>query len=274
MPGDSKQTHLARDIATSLHGALDWWRDAGVDYAFEDETQDWLAQAAQNRAATTGTNTPAASTTLAAATANAPPAQPEPVEGRHLIGGDPTQWPTTLANFQNWWLAEPTLDSGQVHARIPPRGPQAPALMVLVPHPEPDDADTLLSGPQGNLLTAMFAAMGQDAATTYIASALPRHTPLADWATLAASGLGAILRHHIALVAPRRLIIFGGNILPLLGNDPAQIAAALPKINQETAEQRQNVPQILPAADLAVMLKRPSAKARFWQDWLEWSESE
>ena len=38
-----------------------------------------------------------------------------------------------------------------------------------------------------------------------------------------AAGLPALVQHHVALAQPKRLLVLGaGDILPLLGHDPAQ----------------------------------------------------
>lgn len=139
--------------------------------------------------------------------------------------------------------------------------------MILVPEPEADDTSLLLSGPQGILLESMLRAMGIGEGEVYIASALPRHTPLADWAGLARSELGDLTLHHIRLVAPQRLLILGRNILSLVSNDPAQNDAPLTEIGHDSG----NIP-VLAAWDLPALLLRAKARARFWADWLDWTE--
>ena len=254
------QTDFTGDFARALGGAIGWWREAGVDCAFGDEPLEWLGETAENPAASPKAAMPAAT-----------PALPAAAQMLAAIGGAPDTWPADLATFQHWWLSESSLDEGQVHARIPPRGPMAAGLMVLVPHPESEDADQLLSGPQGRLLSAMLAAMGLAEDEVYVASCLARHTPVADWAGLADAGLGAVQRHHIALVGPGRLIAMGGNVLALLGHDPAQKAGVLLSINQDPVNQAETGIPTLAAPDLGALLKRPAGKARLWQDWLEWT---
>src|SRR5690606_27535916 len=99
-----------------------------------------------------------------------------------------------------WWLCEPSLDVGGLHPRVPPRGAAEPALMVLVPMPEAEDAEVLLSGAEGRLITNIAAALRLDADAIYWAAALPRHTPAPHWDELRRAGLGAVLQHHITLV--------------------------------------------------------------------------
>ncbi len=237
--------------------ALGWWREAGVDLDFTDEPQHWLAEPEVEAV-------PVLPAAFAAAAAAAP--REEAPQGPTTIGGDPGQWPTTLPDFANWWLNEPSLDDGQVRGRLAPRGEAGAEWMVLVAQPEADDeaAQTLLSGAEGSLLSAMLRAMGIAPEQAYIASALPRHTPLPDWSSFASRGLGRVLAHHVSLVAPQRLVVFGTGILPLLGHDPTQNAQTSGFFNHE----RGKVP-MLGAFELAAIAARPARKAAFWQRWLE-----
>ncbi len=242
-----------------IGGALDWWREAGVDSAFADAPTHWLAvrpdpaegapqPAEQPRAAVSDK----ARAAMPAASRSAAPRL------------DPATIPSRLEDFAQWWLTEPLLADGPTSTRIAPRGSPGAELMVIVPEPERDDADTLLSGAQGRLLDAMLAAFGLSPQQAYIASAIPRHLPGADWAAIAASGIGLALQRHVALAAPKRLVVFGASILPLLGHGPPQGPADIRKINHEGG----NVP-MLACRSLAALLEQPRWKARVWQAWLE-----
>lgn len=236
-----------------LAGALDWWRAAGVDLDFSDVAKPWLAppEPAQPAHALRPTQP------------EAPSPEPEP-----QIGGDSSAWPADLARFAEWWLTEPSLDSGTVRGRVPPRGPAGAELMVVVGQPEAGDTADLLSGPEGRLLAAMLAAMRLAPDAVYFASALPRAMPVPDWAGLERRGLGAVLRHHVKLVAPRRLLVFGEGVLPLLGHDPAQSAQ-----NSAAFYHEGQTIALLGARELG-SLARPAWKARFWRDWLDWTGTE
>lgn len=249
------QTEPAIDPATALAAVLDWWREAGVDHTFSDDPRTWLAQPAAAESAPERAMAPPPAPILPAA---------KPPVAERFAGLDAL--PASLAAFQQWWLAEPSLDGGHVAGRVAPRGVEDAALMVLVDHPEADDRDVLLSGPQGRLLAAMFAAMGITADQAYIAACLPRHMPLPDWAGLDAAGLGEIVRHHIALARPRRLLVFGRHISPLLGHDPTKSAEPLRHFNHESV----SIPLLL-APGLANLAGRPRSKAGLWQAWLDWT---
>ena len=244
----------------AMVGALEWWREAGVDLDFTDEPARWLAP---DSAGETAPVLPAA---YAAAASAAPIALPADAAQRPVIGGDPASWPADLVSFASWWLNEPSLDAGQVRGRVPPRGPAGAECMVMVVQPGAEDREMLLEGREGAFLGAMLSAMGLAPEAVYLASALPRPTPVPDWAALGADGLGKVLAHHIALVAPKRLIVFGSGILSLLGHEPAQNAKILPSFNHGGL----TVP-LLAALDLGVVADRPARKAKFWQSWLDFT---
>lgn len=238
-------------IGDEIAAALDWWRDAGVDCDFAEEATRWLAP----------TEAEAKQVTRRPVVAEAPPPPPKPTIDR---GG----WPQDLAAFTPWWLTEPMLDDGRTSGRVPPRGSPGAEIMVIVPEPERDDSDHLLSGPQGKLLDAMLAAMGIAPESIYLASVLPRNMPMADWPALADKGFGGLLLHHVGLVGPRRVLALGSNILPLLGNDPAHSPAVLREINHEGL----TIP-LLAGKSLSALLERPRWKAGLWQGWLDWTQA-
>ncbi|MEA1619461.1 hypothetical protein SOQ14_11085 [Erythrobacter sp. T5W1-R] len=173
--------------------------------------------------------------------------------------------PETLEAFRAWWLTAPALGTGGF-PRIAPRGHANARLMVVVPDPESGDSDTLLSGPQGRLLTGILGAMGLAAEDCYLASALPRHTPMADLAGLASSGLDTVTMHHIALVAPQQVVMFGQGLsafVPAAGHDGDHGLRGLHRTGAN--------PPVLITETLESMLDMPRMKARFWRRWMDFS---
>ncbi len=249
----SPSNGAAPTTSAAFAAAVQWWRDAGVDYSFADEASSWLA-APEIKAA-------AAPAVYVASKPQAPPPKP-------LIGGDPSLWPQDLASFKTWWIGEPSLDGGMNQGRIAPRGGQNAQLMILIDQPEAEDGEDLLTGPLGNLLGAIIAASGVDPAQTYLASLLPRHMPHPDWGDLAATGLPELTRHHLALAAPQRLIGFGRHVSSLLGHDPAKTADSFTTITHS----RGAVPALM-APGLEDLMGRPRVKARFWQTLLDWQRA-
>lgn len=239
---DNAYSTLAADYAA----ALDWWREAGVDLDYSDEPTAWLREpevAAEPEPASPKRTLPRPSATpaLDRALAREPGA---------AIGGDPARWPSDLAAFRDFWLTEPCLDPGALADRVAPMGEAGAALMVLVGQPDENDREALLSGDQGAFLNRILRAMRLEESQVYLASALPRCTPLPDWDDLALRGLAALTRHHIALAAPRRLIVFG--------RAPEMLA-------------RDSGVPTLAAPQLETLTRSAAHKRRFWNAWLEWS---
>ena len=247
---------VAPTLERQLAAALSWWREAGVDCAFSDEPSALLRPA---EAAPAAVSVPQRSK-------RAPAPDPRPA-----IGGSAADLPQDLAAFREWWLAEPSLDVGGTGPRVPPRGAGEPSLMVLVPMPEAGDRDTLLSGTEGKLVANMLAAMGLAADAAYLAAALPRHMAQPDWDSLESAGLSAILRHHVTLVRPQRLLVLGHGILPLLGHDRAQASAAI-KETVIGGPATKPVPTLVGVAPDR-LLGNARQRALLWRQWLEWTNA-
>ena len=248
-------------LSDELNAALAWWQMAGVDYDYADDATDWLAEDEPASAAAGAGEAPE---TSGSAQSREPEQKPEKtVERRDLLGSTP---PATLEEFRTFWLEAPGLDAIGPRGRIAPRGPSSPELMVLVTDPEESDRDTLLSGPNGRLLSNILAALGVAPESTYFASALPRHTPMADTASLAAGGLDAVTLHHVGLVSPQKLLVFGKSVLPLLGHDVSNAPQDLREINQNS----QSLP-VLVSEGLDSLMAMPRLKAKFWRRWIEWT---
>ena len=96
-------------LAQAVAAAQAWWRDAGVDLDYTDDAQCWLTEPAEHAAP------------VAKPPAFVHPAAPPPAP-KVMMGGDVAHWPADLVAFRQWWLEEPTLDSGGLNPRIAPRG--------------------------------------------------------------------------------------------------------------------------------------------------------
>jgi uracil-DNA glycosylase family 4 len=235
-------------LGESLASALDWWLEAGVDSDFADEPRNWLEKPeAPSPGAPASVQEPVASRPAAPA---APP-----------LGGERAGWPLSLEAFADWWRGIEAPGSGPA---VAPRGEAQAELMVLVPMPEDSDGEELLSGRQGQLVANMLKAMGIERA--YLASALPRHARHPDWQALAQRQLGDVLRHHIALAQPQRLLILGRKMLPLFGHDPAQATPIAGPFALEGARM-----PVLAAVGPETLLDEPRFRKTLWRAWLDWT---
>ncbi|HUD30634.1 MAG TPA: uracil-DNA glycosylase family protein [Novosphingobium sp.] len=236
-----------------ITGALDWWREAGVDADFLDEPVSWLAPV-EPEGERPAERRPARAP-VADIDAPPPPARL-----------DPAQLPTDLAAFEAWWMSEPLLGEGDLASRVAPQGAAGARIMVVVEEPEAEDRAALLSGTQGRLLDAILGAFGTRREEVYLASALPRHTPGADWVQAREHGLGQVLAHHVRLVGPERLFVLGSNALSLIGHESPQRPAVLRSFNHEGG----SIP-LLASWALPALLGQPRAKPVLWRAWLDWT---
>lgn len=249
-----------------IAAAYDWWKLAGVDVDALDEPSGWLD--VETRQARTDATEPVAPPP-AKKPAPAAPRSPQVLSaGISSVGTERPDWPAELSAFQKWWVEDENFARAGAFPRIAPRGPAAARLMILLPQPEEQDTETLFSGPLGALVSGFLRAAGLAQKDVYFASVLPRHTLQPDWDEVRSAGYGELCAHHIALAAPERIICFGRLVMPLLPHESAQEPAILRKFNHDG----RSIP-LLPARDVANLLRRPGFRARFWQQWLEFTDS-
>ncbi len=242
----------------AFEGALDWWREAGVDCAFADQPHSWLAVPETDEAvAAPSTPIPSEPIRTSALQRALSPGTGDPF---------PTELPDSLEKFREWWLSEPSLAPGSLDRRVPPSGAAGAKLMVLVEQPAGEGADGLLSPEAEKLVAAITRAMAIERHETYRASALPVPMPLPDWNDLAARGMGTVLRHHIALAAPRRVLAFGRGQLTLFDFAAQDVRAPLSLDCDGTAF------PLLAAPGLAQIAQSAARRQRLWQRWLDWTE--
>ena len=156
--------------------ALDWWQEAGVDTVVGEAARDWLNPKAK------------------AAPAEAAPA--------------PALLPDTLDAFRDWLAASAELPFAAPSVRRDlPAGDPDSGLMVMVDMPSPEGG--LLAGEAGALFDRMLVAIGRSRETIYLASLSPIRTPTGIIDDKYLARLGDVARHHIGLVAPKTLLVFG-----------------------------------------------------------------
>lgn len=216
--------------------ALDWWSEAGVDTLVDDRPRNWLDDAA-----------PADAPAIAAPAAR-PPAPALPAD---------------LAAFRLWLCTDPAVP-GPAAARFDAAGDPASGTMVIVDMPEDGDraAGALLAGDAGALFDKMLAAMSLDRATIYLAALAQARPASGRIAPADGDLLARLMRHHVALAAPRRLL--------LLGDAPATALAgyALAEARGQTrsiAHDGGAVPAIV-SFHPRFLLRNPKYKSAAWAD--------
>jgi DNA polymerase len=177
----------------------------------------------------------------------------------------PAPLPTTLDAFRSWWLADATLP-GPPAQRVAPGGDAASGVMILIDMPDGGDAAAgrLLSGEASALFDRMLAAIGRARESVYLASIWPARPAGGIVDRQAGQALIATARHHIALAAPRRLLLVGrGPVEGLLGLDVPQARGRLHDVD--------GVPTVV--THLPAPTWRAPLKAAAWADLLLLTET-
>jgi len=190
--------------------ALKWWQEAGVDTFVAETPRDWLAPAAPERVAESLPHPP----TRFEGGPLHQPGSIGPSGGRSaglIPQGDREVLPETLEAFQDWLMNGAVPLAAPSTSRVGPAGDPASGLMILVDMPSPEDvaAGRLLSGAPGELFDKMMAAIGWDRETLYLAPLSPVRTPTGMLPAAAVDELARIARHHVGLVKPKALLLFG-----------------------------------------------------------------
>jgi uracil-DNA glycosylase family 4 len=223
-----------------LAGLLEWWVEAGVDVAVQEEPRDWLKPAR-------------------------PVATPEPVPAANIA--EPSH--ETLAELRDWLASSVQLPlASATAARILPHGPEQAAVMLLSDAPALEDfaSGQPIGGDAWQLAGKMLAAIGIAVDDAYSASLSCFHAPGTQMSEADRAACAEIARRHIALVKPQRLLLLGeGPCRALLGQTFLAARGHVHKI-----EGVRTVATFHPRS----LIKRPSDKAKAWTDLLLLMEDE
>lgn len=210
---------------------LEWWSDAGVDTLVQDEARDWLAR-------------PATPMRVAEAPREAPP----PADSL----------PDTLDAFLAWRTGPAAPEAAWGVPMVAGTGTPGAAVMVVIDAP---DADGLLTGRAGALFDRMLAAIGLDRAAIYLVP-LAAARPIGERiAPDVERRLTPILRHHVALAAPKRLLVLGGAASrAIFGANGLPPRATLQSVNLNEVR----VEAVLGLTP-GLLIERPAAKVESWK---------
>lgn len=229
--------------------ALAWWSDAGVDCLVDDLPRDWLAaETPVPLAAAAVAATPAVT---AAALAPAP------------------AMPMALAEFLTWRLGADVPEAGWSGISLAASGPADAAVMVLVDCPDRDDGDAgaLLSGLPGRLFDRMLAAIGLTRESVHLAAVCARRPATGRAARDTEARLADLARHHVALVAPKRLLLLGDAASrALLGTTVREAQGRLHPFNHKDGVLASPETQVVASYHPRFLIEKPAAKAEAWKD--------
>lgn len=219
------------DWGAAAANALAWWRDAGVDTIVDDLPRDWLKEAPQVEV----------------------PAEATPAE----------TLPIALDAFLAWRTGPGAPEASWSTPMIAASGPPTSGLMVLVDCPERDDRDLLMSGPAGRLFDRMLAAIGRTRADVHLAAVCASRPAAGRMPREAEARLGEIARHHVALAAPKRLLLLGNAASrAILATDLAEARGRLQGLGGNSGTTTEVVASYHPR----FLLEKPACKAEAWGD--------
>lgn len=174
-------------------------------------------------------------------------------------------YPQTHQEFMTWLATPEKLAEGNWSRNfVLPTGPLNPELMVITGIPEQDGLaeNSLYSAKSMILLQNMIRAIGCDSAKTYFASLALTRPVEGRIEQQYYQQFKDRMIHHIELVQPRRLIIFGDtSSMILFGENLLTIRKKKQYINHVSSKTEAVVtfhPRIL--------LQRPEFKAEAWKD--------
>lgn len=173
--------------------------------------------------------------------------------------------PDQLALFHDWLRTSDTLPYASPAApRICPAGDPASGLMILAAMPSADDcsAGALLSGAPGRLFDRMLAAIGRSRDTAYLAGLSCIRPAGGRLDRAGAERCAEIARHHVALTAPKVVLLLGdGCSKALLGLGAAQARGRIHRL-EANGREFSAVATLSPE----YLLAQPQAKALAWAD--------
>ena len=148
--------------------------------------------------------------------------------------------------------------------RVCPAGDPGAGLMIMVDIPAAADcaAGSLVSGESGQLLDRMLAAIGRSRETVYLAALSCLRPADGRIAGEAATRCAALARHHIGLVAPKALLLFGDACSRALTGLPVAQARGRWHDVPTHAGPVRTIVTMTPD----YLLRQPSAKALAWAD--------
>jgi len=218
----------------SLASVLEWWDAAGVDMLVEDEVRDWFAKPAPLR----------------------PEPQPAPA-----VAAAAAALPQTLPELLAWRTGEAAPEASWHTPLIAPAIVADPAWTIFVDMPEPEDSDTLWSGPAGALLDRMLAAVALSRESVQLVPLCFARPLTGQVPADAAPRLVELATQFLSLVQPKKLLLLGhAATRAVLGAE-----AWPPELRSHDVNQYGTTTQVVATYHPRSLIERPAAKSEAWK---------
>ncbi len=218
----------------TIASALDWWDAAGVDMLVEDEVRDWFAKPAPLRA------------------------EPQPAPA---VAAAPATLPQTLPELIAWRTGEAAPEAGWHTPFITPVIAAEAAWTIFVDMPEPEDRETLWSGPAGALLDRMLAAVGLSRDSVQLVPLCFARPLTGQLPADAAPKLVELAHHFLSLVQPTKLLLLGhAATRAVLGPE-----AWPPELRLHDVNRYETTTQVVATYHPRSLIERPAAKSETWK---------
>ncbi len=238
------------DWRNTAASALDWWHEAGVDTLVDDVPRDWFA-------------------------APEPLVVPVAAPAAPIVA--PSAMPVLLNDFLNWRSGTEVPEADWSGVSLAAVGPADATVMVLVDCPDRDDGDAgaLLSGASGRLLDKMLAAIRLTRDEVHLAAVCAKRPTAGRIQSEVEARLSEIAKHHIGLVAPKRLLLLGNAASrAILGTELQAARGHLHEFNHKTGEtgsgstsgEASDETGVVASFHPRFLIEKPAAKAEAWKD--------
>ena len=123
-----------------------------------------------------------------------------------------------------------------------------------------------MSGAAGRLFDRMLAAIGRDRSSIYLVPLCAARPAAARIAPEIEARLGELLAHHIALTAPKRVLLMGNApSRAMLGLDFLRARGSLRPVNHEAGTIRGSF-EAVATFHPRFLIEQPAKKAEAWKD--------
>ncbi|WP_159729884.1 uracil-DNA glycosylase family protein [Methylosinus sp. Ce-a6] len=258
-----------------LAALIDWYLSIGVDMAVDETPHDRFAESAAPPVR------PAEPAVARAPSPGVAPPTPRPPAREARPGRAAPVFPEEAARAARDAAAQATTIDGlrallesfegcalkatAGHFLFSAGAPGAPLMALdFSPGEEEERGGAAFVGPEARLLDNMLRAIGRDRSSAYLAYATPWRPPGArELNATEVAALNPFLRRHIALAAPRALLI--------LGDFAARAALGSPDVARYRGawfdyDTGGGTARALLAPSLASLLRTPILKRRAWRD--------